>query len=364
MNEDQSDKINDSLLPIKGRGALSNRDSRYSTTVSERESDGWWPEERPTIRTQVTLETSRRVICRNQSPDIPFEQSINAYRGCEHGCIYCYARPSHAYLGLSPGLDFESQLFVKPKADQLLRKELAQKHDQVAPLALGANTDPYQPIEREWQMTRKILEVLYECRHPVAITTKSALVERDLDLLQAMAKDQLVQIQISITTLVKGLALKLEPRASSPQRRLITIQRLSEAGIPVTILVAPVIPVLTDPELETILEQAATAGAIQAGYMMLRLPRELTELFHEWLETHVPLQAKHILARLNDIHGGRIYRSQFGLRQLGSGPYADMMGQRFRLALKRFNLNPPGLSQLNISLFRPPNSVPIQLSLF
>jgi DNA repair photolyase len=365
MNEDRSGgTVIPPAAPLKGRGAVSNRDSRYSATTAERTDDGWWPEETPPLRTTVTPETARSIISRNDSPDIPFDRSINAYRGCEHGCIYCYARPSHAYLGLSPGLDFESRLFAKPGAADLLRQELAKKGYQPAPLALGANTDPYQPIEREWKITRQVLEVLHECRHPVSITTKSALIERDLDLLAALAKDDLVQIQISVTTLVKKLAAIMEPRATAPHRRLETIRRLFDAGIPVTVLVAPVIPVLTEPELETIIGQAVEAGAGQAAYMMLRLPLELTDLFREWLETHQPRKAKHILAQLADIHGGRTYRSQFGLRQVGTGPYADMIRQRFRLALKRHGLRPAAMEGLNTSLFRPPAGGPGQLSLF
>jgi DNA repair photolyase len=349
--------------PPKGRGAVSNRDSRFSATSREDIDDGWTPQERSPLRTTVVPESARRIISRNHSPDIPFEQSVNPYRGCEHGCIYCYARPSHAYLGLSPGLDFESKLFAKPDAAALLKKELARKNHIPTLIALGANTDPYQPIEREWHLTRAVLETLHECRHPVSITTKSALVERDADILADMAKAKLAQVQISITTLDRELARALEPRAAAPQRRLQTVRRLSEAGIPVTILMAPIIPVLTDGEIESLLARAAHAGATHAGYIMLRLPLELDELFGEWLAVHTPLQARRVLDRLRDMYGGKSYRAEFGLRQSGSGPYADMIRQRFRLASKRNGLDAAALD-LDTTQFRPPASGPVQTSLF
>lgn len=363
MSDDEFEKIRVPNSPRKGRGAVSNRDSRYSETVRDKIDDGWWPEEAPPLTTTVTRETARSIITHNRSPDIPFKLSINTYRGCEHGCIYCYARPGHAYMGLSPGLDFESRLFAKPDAAVLLRKELSKKTHHPSPIALGANTDPYQPIEREWRITRQILEVLRDCRHPVSITTKSALVERDLDILSAMAQDDLAQVQISITTLDKGLARIMEPRATSPQRRLQTIRTLAEAGVPVTVMVAPVIPILTDAELEAILAQAAAHGAIRANYIMLRLPLEVTELFREWLETHVPLKAKHVLARMRDLHGGKLYDSQFGLRQSGSGVYADLIRKRFLLALKKTGLNTAEIRS-NSELFRRPDDGPVQTSLF
>jgi DNA repair photolyase len=349
--------------PPKGRGAVSNRDSRFSATSREDIDDGWTPQERSPLRTTVVPESARRIISRNHSPDIPFEQSVNPYRGCEHGCIYCYARPSHAYLGLSPGLDFESKLFAKPDAAALLKKELARKNHIPTLIALGANTDPYQPIEREWRLTRAVLETLHECRHPVSITTKSALVERDADILADMAKAKLAQVQISITTLDRELARALEPRAAAPQRRLQTVRRLSEAGIPVTILMAPIIPVLTDGEIESLLARAAHAGATHAGYIMLRLPLELDELFGEWLAVHTPLRARRVLDRLRDMYGGKSYRAEFGLRQSGSGPYADMIRQRFRLASKRNGLDAAALD-LDTTQFRPPASGPVQTSLF
>ncbi|WP_051331454.1 PA0069 family radical SAM protein [Methylocaldum szegediense] len=363
MSDDGFENIRIPNMPRKGRGAVSNRDSRYSKTVREKIDDGWWPEDAPPLTTSVTHETARSIITHNRSPDIPFELSINPYRGCEHGCIYCYARPGHAYMGLSPGMDFETRLFAKSDAAALLRKELSETTYRPSPIALGANTDPYQPIEREWRTTRQILEVLRDCRHPVSITTKSALIERDLDILSAMARDHLAQVQISITTLDKGLARIMEPRATSPQRRLQTIRTLANAGVPVTVMVAPVIPVLTDAELETILTQAAEHGAIRANYIMLRLPLEVTELFREWLETHFPLKAKHILARIRDLHGGNLYDSRFGVRQSGSGIYADLIRKRFLLALKKTGLNTVEIRS-NSELFRRPVDGPVQTSLF
>jgi len=363
MSDDKFEKFPVPNSPKKGRGAVTNRESRYSETVREKIDDGWWPEDTPPLTTSVTHETARSIITHNRSPDIPFDQSINAYRGCEHGCIYCYARPSHAYVGLSPGLDFESRLFVKSNAAVLLRKELSKKTHRPSPIALGANTDPYQPLEREWRITRQVLEVLHECHHPVSITTKSALIERDLDILSAMAREHLAQVQISITTLDKELARLMEPRATSPQRRLRTIRLLADAGVPVTVLVAPVIPILTDAELEAILAQAVAYGAIRADYIMLRLPLELHELFREWLETHAPLKAKHVLARLRDIHGGKPYQSSFGFRQSGSGIYAELIQKRFLLALKKTGLNATEI-RLNSELFQPPSDAPVQTSLF
>jgi DNA repair photolyase len=348
---------------MKGRGAQSNRDSRYSQLQREAVDDGWSPEERSPLKTTVVAESAKSVISRNDSPDIPFEQSINPYRGCEHGCIYCYARPSHAYLGLSPGLDFESRLFAKTDAAKLLRKELSRKTYHPSPIALGANTDPYQPIERQWRVTREVLEVLAEFAHPVTITSKSSLVERDLDLLTRMAREDLVQVQISITTLDRTLARVLEPRAAAPQRRLETIRTLSAAGIPVAVMLAPIIPAATDHEIEAILAAAARVGARQARYIMLRLPLELTDLFREWLTAHLPLKETHVLSRLNDIYGGREYRSEFGSRLTGTGPYADMIRQRFALASKRLGLNQP-IPPPNLSAFRRPESGAVQLSLF
>ena len=352
-----------SARPLKGRGAVSNPPDRYAATHIEAVDDGWTPEEKSPLKTTVTTETSRRIISRNPSPDIPFDQSINPYRGCEHGCIYCYARPTHAYLGLSPGLDFESRLVAKPDAAERLRAELAHPAYRVTPIALGANTDPYQPIERHWRLTREVLSVLQACRHPVTLTTKSALIERDIDLLGEMARDRLAQVQISLTTLDRSLARTLEPRAASPERRLQTIRRLALAGIPVTVLVAPIIPALTDAELDTILAAAADAGATHAGYNLLRLPLELKQLFGDWLQAHAPGQAQRVLNRLRDSHAGQLYRAQFGTRQTGSGAYADMIRQRFQLQARRLNLKAASLS-LETGLFTRPKIGPEQLELF
>jgi DNA repair photolyase len=339
----------------KGRGALSNRDGRFETTRREAVDDGWQREDEdlPPLRTTVGVDSARSVITHNDSPDVPFEQSINPYRGCEHGCAYCFARPSHAYLGLSPGLDFETRLFAKRDAAGLLRNELARRGYRCRPIALGINTDAYQPVERELRITRELLEVLHEARHPVSIVTKASLIERDLDLLAPMARDGLAEVALSITTLDRSLARRMEPRAAAPQRRLETVRRLHAAGIPTAVLVAPLIPVLTDSELETILEAAADAGAHVADYVLLRLPHELAELFPEWLEAHRPLQAQHVLSRLREMRGGDLYDSRFGHRMSGTGPYADIIRRRFHLACQRLGLN-RRLPALRTDLFRPP----------
>ncbi len=345
----------------KGRGAVSNQDGRYNQYHHEAVDDGWEDDDDPeTLRTEVTLESPRTIIARNQSPDIPFEQSINAYRGCEHGCIYCYARPTHAYLGLSPGLDFESRLTAKPDAATLLRRELQKPGYRCSPIALGANTDPYQPIERQYQITRQILEVLDEFHHPCTITTKSALVERDRDLLASLAEKQLVQVNLSITTLQPGIARKLEPRASAPHRRLQAVTALREAGIPVNVMVAPVIPVLTDPEMESILEAASQAGAQSAAYMLVRLPLEVAGLFEEWLRVHFPDKADHVLNRIRDTRGGRANDPRFGHRLRGEGIFAELIGKRFRLAIRKYKLDQPA-PPLDCSHFR---GQPEQMTLF
>jgi DNA repair photolyase len=303
--------------------------------------DGWLTHEEdlPPLRTTVTVERAKSVLQRQDSPDLPFEHSLNAYRGCEHGCIYCYARPSHAYLNLSPGLDFETRLFAKPEAPALLRKELAKPGYRCAPIALGVNTDSYQPIERELKITRQVLEVLAECGHPVSIVTKSALIERDLDLLTRLARDDLVQVYITVTTLDAGIARKLEPRAASPRRRLQAIQRLNEAGVPCGVFVAPVIPFLTDSELEHILQAAHECGARTAAYTLLRLPYELKELFKGWLSTHYPLKAEHVMSRLRQMRSGRENDSEFGTRFVGDGLFAQLLSRRFRLACERLGFN-------------------------
>jgi DNA repair photolyase len=339
---------------VQGRGATVRPAARYESTRVEPVDDGWAREEElPALRTTVTIEHPRRVISRNDSPDVPFELSVNPYRGCEHGCVYCFARPTHAYMGLSPGLDFETRLFAKAGAAGRLREELARPGYVCRPIALGINTDAYQPVERRLRITRGLLEVLHETRHPVTLVSKSALVERDLDLLAPMARDGLVQVAVSVTTLDRTLARRMEPRAAAPQRRLETIRILSGAGVPVTLLVAPLIPVLTDGELETLLDEAARAGAVSAGYVLLRLPLEVAELFEDWLRTHVPLKAEHVLARIRDSHGGRLYDARFGHRMTGDGPYAELLRQRFRLARRRAGLA-DRLPALDTGRFTPP----------
>ncbi len=348
----------------KGRGALSNHTSRYQAETRESFDDGWGsladlPDRIPTT---LTIDTAKTVITYNNSPDVPFDRSINPYRGCEHGCAYCFARPSHAYLGLSPGLDFETRLFYKPDAPELLREELSARRYQPAPIALGINTDAYQPVERKLGLTRRILEVLHECRHPVSIVTKSALIERDLDLLADMAANGLVQIAFSITTLKPQLARNLEPRAAAPARRLQSVAALAGAGIPVSVLVAPLIPMLNDEELEAVMRAARDAGAIDAGYVLLRLPLELKELFEEWLNTHEPLKAERVMNRIYETRGGKAYDSAFGVRMSGTGDYANVLKQRYRLAMKKLAF--PGAPILNTDLFRPPRPSSGQMDLF
>jgi DNA repair photolyase len=326
----------------KGRGAVSNPAGRFAGTDSEAVDDGWGSLDEPLPRlvTEATAEAARTILTRNNSPDITFDRSINPYRGCEHGCIYCYARPAHAYVDLSPGLDFETRLFYKPQAAELLRKELAAPRYHCRPIALGANTDPYQPIERTYRVTRSILETLSDLDHPVTIITKgAALIERDLDLLADMASRRLVSVAISLTTLDGGLKRHLEPRAASPSARLTAMRRLSEAGVPISVMIAPVIPALTDHELEHLLEAAAEAGSRHAGYIVLRLPHEVEPLFKEWLETHEPLKAARVMARMREFHAGRSYDATFGLRQRGSGNHASLLAKRFERACRRFNLN-------------------------
>ena len=341
--------------PVKGRGAISNRTGRFEPTTRERVADGWSPppEEETRPDTRVSEDTSRTVIARNNSPDIGFDRSINPYRGCEHGCIYCFARPTHAFLGLSPGLDFETRILVKPDAAKLLEQELAKPGYRPAVIAMGTNTDPYQPLEKKLRITRSILEVLSRCNHPVGIVTKSALIQRDIDILAPMAKLGLASATVSLTTLDPKLSRVMEPRAASPARRLETIRALSAAGIPTGVLVAPMIPALNDREMEKLLEAAAEAGAGTAGYVLLRLPLEIKELFEEWLEAHFPGRAKHILSLVRSMRDGKLYQSEFGLRQTGSGPYADLLAKRFRLAASRYGFTRRDW-QFNTSLFRPP----------
>jgi DNA repair photolyase len=322
--------------------------------VRSRFHDGWdLDEDLSPLRTVVRDEPARTIITRNDSPDISFDRSINPYRGCEHGCIYCYARPSHCYLGHSAGLDFETHLYAKPQAAALLEKELAAPGYRPETMAIGTNTDPYQPIERDRRITRTVLEVLERTGHPVGIVTKSALVVRDIDILERMAARGLAKVALSVTTLDRHMARRMEPRASTPSRRLEAIRRLSDAGIPTAVMVAPVIPSLNDHEIESILAAAKSAGAREAGYVMLRLPLELKELFREWLAAEVPDRARRVLHLLQSMHGGRDYVAEFGLRQRGHGPYADQIAQRFRLALKRLGLN-ERRQPLRTDLFTPP----------
>jgi DNA repair photolyase len=347
----------------RGRGARSNRTGRFEAAVREEVDDGWGVlEDLPAFRTVVQEEAARTIITTNQSPDISFDQSINPYRGCEHGCTYCYARPSHAYMGLSPGLDFESRLFAKPNAAELLRAELSRPRYEAKTIALGTNTDPYQPIERRYQITRRVLEVLSETGHPAGIVTKSALILRDIDLLADMARRGLVKVALSVTTLDARLARSMEPRATTPLKRIEAIRRLAEAGVPVGVMVAPVIPALNDSEIERILETAHAAGAREAGYVLLRLPLEIKELFREWLATDHPDRAARVINLMRSMHGGRDYVADWGVRQRGSGPYAEQIATRFRLALKRLGLNERRLT-LRKDLFRPPTGPGDQMRL-
>jgi DNA repair photolyase len=348
----------------RGRGSVSNASGRFEPTAKMPFDDGWKSlEELPPFKTHVQVEKPRKIISRNESPDIGFDRSINPYRGCEHGCIYCYARPTHAYQGLSPGLDFETKLFVKPDAHELLLRELADPKYEPQMIALGTNTDPYQPIERKWQVTRKILEVLRDTGHPVGIVTKSALVLRDLDILSEMAKKNLAKIALSVTTVDPGLARATEPRASTPQKRLEAIRRLSQAGIPTAVMVAPIIPAINDAEIERILDAAAAAGASEAGYVMLRMPLEIKDLFREWLREHFPDKLDHVISLVRDLHGGKDYDPTFGKRQSGTGPYAWSIGRRFELACKRLGLN-QRRNRLTIAHFKRPKRTGNQLDLF
>ena len=346
-------------VSIKGRGAADNPQGRFETLARSRETEAG-VQSRP--ETVVTLQRARSIIARNDSPDLPFTQSINPYQGCEHGCIYCYARPSHAYLGLSPGLDFETRLFAKENAAELLREELSRPGYRCELISLGANTDPYQPIERERRITRSILEVLLEFRHPVGIVTKGSLIERDLDLLEPMAREGLVQVFISIGSLDGEIARTLEPRAAAPYRRVETIRRLSAQGVPCGTLVAPIIPFLNDKDMEAVLEAVSEAGARMAGYTIVRLPWEVKDLFKDWLERNYPLKAAHIMARIRDMRGGRDNDPRFGSRMKGEGEYADLLCKRFELACRRLGLNAGARNRLDTTKFRRPD--PPQRSLF
>jgi DNA repair photolyase len=354
------------VKPRKGRGAASNDTGRFEPEKRVPFDDGWGAtdEEPLPLATTLSVDSTRTIIARNDSPDIGFDRSINPYRGCEHGCIYCYARPSHAYLGLSPGLDFESRLFYKPQAASLLAAELRKNGYSCRPIALGSNTDPYQPVERRLGITRSILEVLRDFRHPVTIVTKSALIQRDIDILSEMAKDRLAIVTISVTTLDRTLARRMEPRASTPERRLETIAALVAAGIPSGVLTAPMIPALNDSEMEAILERARAAGAASAGYTLLRLPLELKSLFKEWLEEHFPAKAAHVLSLVAQTHGGRLYDSTWSKRMTGSGPYADMLRLRFDRACRKLGFDQRTTRPLDTTRFQPPPQSGDQLALF
>ncbi len=330
-----------------GRGALSNDSSRFDSEKRIRTTDGWETDastesdddELPPLRTTLTRDATRTILARNTSPDVPFDRSINPYRGCEHGCIYCFARPTHAYLGLSPGLDFETKILFKPDAAKLLVAELASPKYRPDVVAMGTNTDPYQPVERELKITRQILRVLSDFNNPVGIVTKNHLVTRDIDILADMARRNLAEVFLSVTTLDKDLARTMEPRASAPHRRLDAIRALSAAGVPVGVMTAPMIPGLNDHEMEAILEAAAEAGATRAGFVVLRLPLEIKDLFEEWLRQHRPDRAERVLSLVRQIRGGALYQSSFGLRMKGEGPIAELLSARFGAAVKRLGLN-------------------------
>jgi DNA repair photolyase len=340
---------------FKGRGVLSNAASRFDSNRTEDLDDGWYQEEQADrIETELLVDSTRSVIARNDSPDIAFDQSINPYRGCEHGCVFCFARPSHAYLGMSPGIDFETRLVYKPDAAQLLRAELARPGYVCKHIMLGSNTDPYQPVERKLGITRSILEVLAETRHPVAITTRSTLLLRDLDLLAPMAKQGLVIVMYSMTTFDADLKRKLEPRSAASEARLHAIRALRHAGIPVGVLAAPMIPAVNDSELETILERSHEAGARHAGYVLLRLPLEVKDLFREWLSVHMPDRAAHVMSLVNDSREGRDNSSQFGERMRGTGVWAQLLRDRFKLASRKLGFTSERRIDLATHHFRPP----------
>ena len=352
--------------PIKGRGSSWQQPGRFESTevdASAQADDGWEIEAALPPGTVVMEEKARSIISRNQSPDVPFSQSINPYRGCEHGCSYCFARPTHAYLNLSPGIDFETRLFAKVNAANLLRAELAAKSYRCEPITLGANTDPYQPIERRYRITRQLIDVFSETRHPFSIISKNALVERDLDLLAPMGEAGLCSVMVSVTTLDNRLSSRLEPRASAPARRLECIRRLRAAGVPVGVLLAPVIPAINDAEIERILEAVAEAGALSAGYVLLRLPHEVAPIFREWLAQHRPERAAHVMSLVQQLRGGRDYDARFGERMRGHGPFAELLSQRFAIAARRHGLDRTRPA-LDCSQFRPPRSERAQGDLF
>ena len=355
---------NQDVSPVarRGRGALTNASGRHETERRVGEPDGWGEPEIAHVATEVVFERARTIITRNESPDISFDRSINPYRGCEHGCVYCFARPTHANMGLSPGLDFETRLFAKTNAAELLEKELAAPGYEVRTMAMGTNTDPYQPVERTHKITRAVLEVLSRADHPVGIVTKSSLVLRDLDILAPMARKGLVKVALSITTLDPNLARRMEPRACAPTRRLAAIEELARAGVPASVLVAPIIPAINDHELETILTRAAALGAREAGYVMLRLPLELADLFEQWLAEHYPDKLRHVTTLVASMRKGKAYDSTWGERQTGIGPFAWMIGRRFEAALVRNGFARERL-KLRTDLFRRPVLAGEQLSL-
>ncbi len=349
---------------IKGRGTSSKVDGRFLDHRRHAVDDGWAQEPADeSVATEIFREKARTIISRNQSPDIPFETSINPYRGCEHGCVYCYARPTHAYLDLSPGIDFETKIFAKTNAVELLRAELGKPRYVCKPIAMGTNTDPYQPIERKLRITRDIIQLLHDCRHPLSIVTKSWLIERDMDLLQPMSEKGLCRVFLSITSLDHELARRLEPRAAAPARRLQAIKTLAGAGIPVGVLFAPVIPFINDAEMETVLEQAGEAGADTAGYVMLRLPNEVKQLFREWMELHEPGKTEHVFSIIRDLRAGRENDPEYFSRMRGKGVFADLIRGRFQNACKKFQLN-NNRGELNTGIFKPPVTAGAQQSLF
>ncbi len=350
----------------KGRGAISNRTGRFEALAVEAVDDGWGiaDEPLPPLQTTVQPEPAHSVITKNNSPDIPFELSINPYRGCEHGCPYCYARPSHQYLNLSPGLDFETKLFYKKDAALHLREELNRRSYRPSPINLGANTDPYQPIERRLGITRSLLEVLAESHHPVTIVTKGALVVRDIDVLVRLAAERLVKVFVSVTTLDDELKRRMEPRAASPAARLAAISKLAAAGIPTGVMFAPVVPAINDHELEGVLDAAAAAGAKTAGYVLLRLPGEVMDLFYEWLETHYPDRSRRVQSRIRELRGGRDNDPRFGHRMRGQGPWAELLHRRFEACCRRNGLEKGRSAPLTTELFRPPNRSPDQMELW
>lgn len=348
----------------RGRGSALNRSGRYEPISRESFDDGWDSlEDLPPLKTQVQEERARTIITRNESPDLSFDRSINPYRGCEHGCVYCFARPSHAYMGLSPGLDFETRLFAKPNAAQLLERELSKPGYTPRPIAIGTNTDPYQPLERRYKLMREVLEVLDTCSHPVAIVTKSALVTRDADILSRMAERNLAKVAVSLTTLDHKLSRTMEPRASAPHKRLKAIQVLSEAGVPVSAMMAPIIPALNDSEIEAILETAADHGASEVAYVLLRLPLEVSELFRDWLLRERPDRYLHVMSLIRSMRGGKDYDAKWGERMRGRGPYAEQIGKRVSLAARRFGLN-TRRKKLDTGAFIKPQKGGVQLDLF